>query len=82
MNANKIGKQIKAILNVFWALFYIAAAIFFLWYVDRWFNIDRPIAVIAWYTFFMLAFFKTYKFITEFKKVFKSDNDLDEEEEY
>ena len=81
MNTNKIGKQIRAVLNIFWALFYIAAAVFFLWYVDRWFNIDRPIAVIAEYTFFMLAFFKTYKFITEFKKVFKSDNDLDEEEE-
>ena len=82
MNANKIGKQIKAILNVFWALFYIAAAIFFLWYVDRWFNIDRPIAVIAGYTFFMLAFYKMYKFIVDFKKVFKSNNDLDDEDEY
>ncbi|MBP5473413.1 MAG: hypothetical protein J6X92_01480 [Bacteroidales bacterium] len=80
MNTNKIGKQIRAVLNIFWALFYIAAAVFFLWYVDRWFTIDRPIAVIAGYTFFVLAFYKLYKFITEFKKVFKSNGDLDEEE--
>lgn len=82
MNVNKIGQQIKAILNVFWAIFYIAAAVFFLWFVDRWFTIDRPIAVIAGYTFFMLAFYKTYKFITEFKKVFISKDDFEDEDEY
>ena len=43
---------------------------------------DRPIAVIAGYTFFMLAFYKMYKFIVDFKKVFKSNNDLDDEDEY
>ena len=80
MNTNKIGKQIRAVLNIFWALFYIAAAVFFLWYVDRWFTIDRPIAVIAGYTFFFFSFYKLYKFITVFKKVFKSNGDLDEEE--
>lgn len=82
MSINKLGQRIKAILNVFWALFYIAAAVFFLWFVDRWFTIERPIAVIAGYTFFMLAFYKTYKFIIDFKKVFTSKEDFDEEDEF
>ena len=64
MDQNKILQQIQAMFGIFMVMFYIGGGIFFLFFADRFFNINKALFGIMGGSFLIFGIyrvFSTYK---------------------
>lgn len=67
MDNNRIIQQIHAMFGIFMVLFYLGGGIFFLFYADRFFNMNKAVFGLFGATFLLYGIYRifvTYKQIT------------------
>lgn len=76
MDNNRIIQQIHAMFGIFMVLFYLGGGIFFLFYADRFFDMNKALFGLFGATFLLYGIYRiftTYKQITN--AFFKRDKD-------
>ena len=78
MDQNKILQQIQAMFGIFMVMFYIGGGIFFLFFADRYFNVNKALFGIMGGSF---LFYGIYRIFATYKQLvdafFTKNNDED-----
>jgi hypothetical protein len=78
MNNNRISKQFHAMFGIFMVAFYIGFGIFFLFFTENLFVIDKAIRGIMGWTFLLFGCFRIYMTYKQITEAFFSKKDDDE----
>jgi hypothetical protein len=78
MNNNKILQQFHALFGVFMVAFFLGFGIFFLFFADRMFVIDKAMRVIMGSTF---LFYGIYRIFVSYKQIVEAFFPRDDDEE-
>jgi len=75
MDSNKISKQFHAMFGIFMVAFYIGFGIFFLFFTEKLFVIDKAIRGIMGFTFLLFGCFRIFMTYKQIKDTFFSKKD-------
>lgn len=74
MAYNRIGQQFHAMFGIFMVTFYLGIGIFLLFFVHKYFVIDRALCVIMGTSFVLYGLYRIYHTIKLIKEAFSKNN--------